>query len=238
MSLSKRKRSQILSNFNADGFVFIPNFFSIDEIESILRNLKRVIEEVLPDIPENEVFYEDQRDLSMLKQISSLDRHDHFFYNLSINPRLIELSELLLNDPVIVKYLAYFNKPALIGKETPPHQDAYYFKISPPVALTIWVALESSDEENGNVKYIRGSHLKGMRPHGKSGTFGFSQQILNFGTDEDLSEEVSLQVKAGDILVHHSLTIHRADKNFSESRSRKGLGAVYYGKTAQEDTRT
>lgn len=232
---SKGKRSQIISDFNSAGFVFIPNFFSIDEVESINLNLNRIIEEVLPTIPENEVFYDNQGDLSSLKQISSLDRHDDFFYNLLINSRLIELSESLLNDLVIVKYLAYFNKPALIGKETPPHQDAYYFKISPPVALTIWIALESSDDENGNVKYIRGSHLKGMRPHGRSGIFGFSQQILDFGTDEDLRDEVSLQAKAGDILVHHSLTIHRANKNFSESRSRKGLGIVYYGKSAQEN---
>ena len=75
-----------------------------------------------------------------------------------------------------------------------------------------------------------------MRPHGKSETFGFSQQILDFGTEEDISNEISLQAKPGDILVHHSLTIHRADRNFSKVRSRESLGLVYYGKSAQEDT--
>ena len=146
------------------------------------------------------------------------------------------MSALLLNDTIIPKNIAYFNKPALIGKATPPHQDGYYFKIHPPLALTVWVALEYSDEENGNVKYVKGSHLKGMRPHGKSETFGFSQQILDFGTEEDISNEISLQLKPGDILVHHSLTIHWADRNLSKVRSRESLGLVYYGKSAQEDT--
>lgn len=235
MLFENQTENKILSDFIADGFTYIPDFFTVEEVATISLNLDRVIEEVLPNIPESEVYYENEGDLSSLKQISSLNRHDHFFHNLLINPKLIQLSELLLNDPIIVKYLAYFNKPALIGKATPPHQDAYYFKISPPVALTIWVALESSDEENGNVKYIKGSHLNGLRPHDRSETFGFSQQILDFGTDEDLSNEVSIQVKAGDILIHHSLTIHRADMNFSKSRSRKGLGIVYYGESATED---
>jgi phytanoyl-CoA hydroxylase len=229
-------KNQLFSKFNTDGFVFMPDFFSSDEVESINQNLNRVIKEVLPDIPDNEVFYENKGDGSMIKQISSLDQHDHFFYNILFSSRLIELAELLLNDNVISKNLAYFNKPPLIGKATPPHQDCYYFKINPPLALTVWVALDFSDEENGNVKYVKGSQLKGMRPHGISETFGFSQQILDFGTDEDLSNEVSIQVKPGDILVHHSLTIHRADMNLSKSRSRKSLGIVYYGKSAQEDT--
>ncbi len=229
-------KNQLLSKFNTDGFIFLPVFFSREEVESINQNLNRVIKEVLSDIPTNEVFYENQGDGSMIKQISSLDQHDLFFHNILFSSRLIELSELLLNDNVIPKNLAYFNKPPLIGKATPPHQDGYYFKINPPQALTVWVALESSDEENGNVKYVKGSHLKGMRQHGMSETLGFSQQILDFGTEKDLSNEVSIRVKPGDILVHHSLTIHRANMNMSKSRSRKSLGIVYYGESVQEDT--
>ena len=236
MFLSYEVKSQILANFNADGFVLIPDFFSKNEIETINSNLRRVFDEVLPNIPDHEVFYENKGNSSMIKQISSVDQHDLFFNDLLTSSNLIELSALLLNDTIIPKNLAYFNKPAIIGKATPPHQDGYYFKIHPPIALTVWVALESSDEENGNVKYVKGSHLKGMRPHGKSETFGFSQQILDFGTAEDISNEISLQAKPGDILVHHSLTIHRADRNLSKVRSRESLGLVYYGKSAQEDT--
>ena len=41
-------------------------------------------------------------------------------------------------------------------------------------------------------------------------------------------------LEPGDVLAHHSLTIHRADANHSD-RSRRALGLVYFGKSAQVD---
>ena len=41
---------------------------------------------------------------------------------------------------------------------------------------------------------------------------------------------------AGDLLVHHALTIHRAAGNHSPTRTRRALGFIYYSSTAQEDT--
>jgi len=32
----------------------------------------------------------------------------------------------------------------------------------------MWMALEPVDEGNGCVRYVQGSHLKGMRPRGKT----------------------------------------------------------------------
>ena len=76
----------------------------------------------------------------------------------------------------------------------------------------MWMALETVDEENGCVRYVKGSHKLGMREHGRTQTLGFSQGITDFGTDEDLLHEVYFPTQAGDLLVHHSLTIHRADE--------------------------
>jgi phytanoyl-CoA hydroxylase len=41
--------------------------------------------------------------------------------------------------------------------------------------------------------------------------------------------------KPGDLLAHHSLTIHRADKNNSDNRTRKALGFIYYAEKAKEN---
>jgi phytanoyl-CoA hydroxylase len=50
-----------------------------------------------------------------------------------------------------------------------------------------------------------------------------------------MANEVSFPAKPGDLLVHHSLTIHRAGGNTSETRSRKALGLIYFGESAKED---
>ena len=47
----------------------------------------------------------------------------------------------------------------------------------PNHALTLWLALDRVDEENGCVRDLPGSHAQGMRPHRSSGILGFSQGI-------------------------------------------------------------
>ena len=228
-------KDSLKAAFEKDGFVFIPGFLSTEETETIRQNFNRVITDVLPNMPATKVFYEDKNDASTLKQIMDIHVHDNFFNTVLFDSKFKELAELLLGDKVIGKNLEYFNKPPLIGKPTPPHQDGYYFMLDPSIAVTMWMALEPADEENGCVKYVKGSHLKGMRPHGRTKTLGFSQGITDFGTDEDMQNEIAFPAKPGDLLVHHSLTIHRANGNTSANRTRKALGLIYFGESARED---
>jgi phytanoyl-CoA hydroxylase len=108
--------------------------------------------------------------------------------------------------------------------------------INPPQAVTMWMALEPVDEQNGCVRYIKGSHAQGMRPHGRTQVTGFSQGISDYGP-QDFSSETPMLANAGDLLIHHSMTIHRSDPNTSDSRSRKALGFIYFGESAQEDVK-
>jgi phytanoyl-CoA hydroxylase len=133
------------------------------------------------------------------------------------------------------KNLQYFNKPPGVGQPTPAHQDGYYFKLDPPEALTMWLALDDVDEENGCVRYVRASHRRGMRPHARTNVLGFSQGITDYGTVDDMAGEIAFPAKPGDLLAHHALTIHRADGNRSATRSRRSLGFIYYAARARED---
>jgi phytanoyl-CoA hydroxylase len=45
-----------------------------------------------------------------------------------------------------------------------------------------------------------------------------------------------MYASAGDLLVHHSLTIHRANTNTSQS-SRKAIGFIYYQADVEVDER-
>ena len=101
----------------------------------------------------------------------------------------------------------------------------------PNEALTMWLALEQVDEENGCVRYIPGSHLTGMRPHRKSGTLGFSQGIQDY-TEEDMYREEPILAEPGDLIIHHAMTVHRANGNHSEFRHRRAMGMVYYSAEA------
>jgi phytanoyl-CoA hydroxylase len=230
-----KDRQIIKKEFQDNGYVLIPGFLSDVEVKEIKQNFDRVIADVVPKMPANNVFYEGAASPETLKQLIDIHVQDAFFLNVLSNSKFKEIAEFLLDDEVIGKNLEYFNKPAKIGKPTPPHQDGYYFMLNPSVAVTMWMALEPADEENGSVKYVRGSHLTGMRPHGRTQTLGFSQGITDFGTAQDQNDLVNIPANPGDLLIHHSLTVHLAGANKSENRSRKALGLIYFGKSAKED---
>ena len=219
--------------FERDGFLALPSFYREEELLNIEDELERFITERIPVLPPEHFFFEDKSNPSSLKQIQRLNEYESFFERM-MNDKPKKLAQELLGEPVIGKNLQYFNKPPSLGKATPPHQDAYYFMIEPCQALTMWLALDPVDEGNGCVRYVCDSHMQGLRPHARTETLGFSQGISDYGND-DMDNERACIASPGDLLAHHALTIHRADSNQSDSRSRRALGFIFYGESAKED---
>ena len=225
-------------SFDTDGFVYLPGFIKPNELELFKLHLKRFISEKISGMKKGHYLYEDNNDASTLKQMQDLEKYDPFFQTLATGSKFMQLAKQLLEEDVVCKTVEFFNKPPKIGKPTPPHQDGYYFMIVPQQAVTMWLALEDVSEETGCVKYVKGSQLKGIRNHNRTKTPGFSQGIVDFGTEDDLRNEVSFPVKAGDLLAHHSLTIHRAGANTTLNKSRNALGLIYFGHSVVEDIET
>ena len=231
----QREPEKAREAFERDGYIALPGFLNEAEVAELDAELKAVIADVVPTLPREWVFYEDKDDPTSLKQIQQLFRHAPYFERLFFGSRFERVAETLLAGSVEGKNMQYFNKPPRIGKPTPPHQDGYYFMLDPCEAVTMWLALDDVDEENGCVRHVRGSNHLGMRPHGRTQTLGFSQGVTDYGRDEDLANEVAFPAKPGDLLVHHAMTIHRADGNRSDTRTRRALGFIYYSQRARED---
>ena len=219
--------------FREKGYVHLPAMLDADEVREVESHLARYIDEVVPGLAAQDVFYEEKGRPETLKQMHRMMDNDPWFRDFFLQDRFLGLAERLLGAPVVHKNLEYFAKPPRIGNPTPAHQDGYYFMIEPNEALTMWVALDEIDEENGCIRYVEGSHRKGMRPHAKSGVLGFSQGITDFGADDE-AQARPMKASPGDLLAHHSLTIHRADANRSE-RPRRALGLVCYSTLAKHD---
>jgi phytanoyl-CoA hydroxylase len=227
----------LANKFAEQGYVSLPGFLAPEEVAEANDHQRRVIDELVPSLPSDIVYYEDKSEPSTLKQIQKLFEHDQYFHRLMFGSRFERLAEILLGESVVGKNMQYFNKPPEIGQPTPPHQDGYFFMLKPNHAITMWLALEDVGEPQGCVRYVSGSHKHGMRAHGRSGVLGFSQHILDFPTPNDRDNEIAFPCKAGHLIAHHSLTIHRADGNSTKDKSRQALGFIYYGSSAREDER-
>ena len=229
----REEAGKLKGEFDRDGYVVLRGFFSPEEVREANLQVERFIAEVLPGLPPQTAFYEVKDDPGSIMRLQGMDEHSEYFRKLNYGERFVGLAELLLDDEVEVKTVQWFTKPARVGKETPPHQDGFYFKLEPSEALTLWLALDVVNEENGCVRFVSGSNRRGMRPHQLSNVLGFSQGIVDYG-EADNAAEVAIHADPGDLSVHHCMTIHRADPNPSE-RPRRALGFVYYAKRATSD---
>lgn len=227
--------TELVERYKADGFVGFHPFFSAKETVELVERTECFIRDVVPSLPREQVFYEDKMDKTTLKQIQHVWRHDEWFRSLFLEGKVREVAEVLLRGEVVPKNLQYFNKPPSKNQPTPPHQDGYYFMLEPCEALTFWLALDPADEENGCVRYVKGSHQRGMREHGRTKVLGFSQGIVDFPLSVDRASEVAIHAQPGDLLAHDALTIHRADSNRSGSKPRRALGFIYYSARAKEN---
>jgi phytanoyl-CoA hydroxylase len=223
---------QLRATFERDGYVVVRNFLSAEEISELANELERYIDRI-GEFPRTDVMFEDRDRPSTLKQLARMKQNDSYFADFIVRPKWIGLAEILLADAAVPKELEWFNKPPRASRETPAHQDGYYFMLTPPESATMWLALDPVDESNGCVRYIPGSHKHGLRPHARTDVVGFSQGITDYG-EADYAAEIPIRAEPGDLLVHHALTIHRADANNSD-RHRRSLGVIYYAARAQQD---
>jgi phytanoyl-CoA hydroxylase len=219
--------------FERDGFVCVRQFLDAREFDELETNWKRYVRDVVPGLPPSDAFFEEPGRPETLKQMQNIEKNDPFFHAFCARPKFTQLAEALLGGPVTFQNAESFIKPAGTGRATPPHQDGYYFCLEPNHAATLWFALDRVDESNGCLRYVAGSHRDGVRPHGASQVLGFSQGITDWGPN-DAARERPTALDPGDVLAHHSLTIHRADAN-TGARPRRALGLVFYSAEARRD---
>lgn len=226
-------KSNRKADFDRDGFLVVRGFLPDNEREEVARELDRYIRDVVPTLPESSAFYHDRNQTETLKQLQHMDV-DPYFDECRKNARWLSLAEELIGEPCSAQAPEWFNKPPGVEHPTPPHQDNFYFCLRPPNVITMWVALDPADEENGCLRYVRGSHRHGIRPHSQTRVLGFSQGITDYGPD-DQTNEVLIRLSPGDLIVHHGETIHLADPNRSATRTRRAFAMVIRGESCRRD---
>lgn len=222
--------SDYKASFEQDGFAVVRGLLNAEDRWTLKEGLERFLRDIAPKQDGGHVMYEDPQDRESLKQADCLHLEpslDEFRHRGPIR----KLAESLIG-PVVPQQVEYFNKPPHNNRPTPPHQDGYYFCLVPNIAVTVWAPLDRVDADNGTLCYVRGSHRLGVLPHRATATLGFSQGLIP--DPATLGEPVLCPAVPGDVLVHHSLTVHSAGGNKSQ-RHRRSMGFVFYSVHAKVD---
>lgn len=221
------------ARYDRDGFVIVRQFLEPASLATLQGELDRYIRNVVPTLPETAAFYQDRAKPETLKQMQHM-QEDPFFRDYVHHPQWRRLAETLIGESTTCDSPEWFNKPPGTNHPTPPHQDNYYFCLEPPNVVTIWLALDRVDDENGCLRYLPGSHRLGIRRHDRSNVLGFSQAIVDY-SDADRQHEVAVHLQPGDAVAHHGNTIHRAEPNQSSDRHRRAFAMVFQGISCKRD---
>ena len=225
--------SEYRQAFDRNGFVVVRQFLDDGDFHELKAQLDRYIREVVPTLPDSAAFYQDRDRPETLKQMQQFPP-DSFFDSCQCHPRWVALAEALLGEPAMAAGPEWFNKPPGTVHPTPPHQDNFYINRQPPNLITMWLALDPVDEENGCLRYVIGSHKHGLRPHCLTEVLGFSKEIANYGNKER-NREQAIYLDPNDVVVHHGETIHRADPNRTTDRQRRAFAQVFSGVSSKID---
>ena len=116
------------------------------------------------------------------------------------------------------------NSPSTVGW----HQDGFYWPLSPHHSVTVWIACTDSDESNGAMEVIPGTHQTGLIKHQRSTD---TESVLTLELEKGsvrTDEAVPIALKAGEISLHDDRIIHGSPGNLS-NRPRVGLTVRYSG---------
>ena len=158
------------------------------------------------------------------------------------DPRLLDFllsaEPLDLVEPIIGPNIGlwsshFISKDPYTGRETPWHEDSAFWngRISSfDKIITIWLAIDPSDAENGCMRVIPGTHSNGFSDYHevdmKYNTF--EKAIPNV----DESKAVNFELARGEASLHDSRIIHGAKANTSPRR-RCGYTMRYFSTEAR-----
>ncbi|NKB53031.1 MAG: phytanoyl-CoA dioxygenase [Rhizobiaceae bacterium] len=143
-------------------------------------------------------------------------------------------------------YDQIFAKEPGTKTQTGWHTDQPYWPVAGPI-MTIWIALDPVDADNGALEFIRGSHAWGAkyRPFKTDQLGAFTHYLEkdnpdyvdmpDFEKDREIYEIVHFdRMEPGDALAFDGMTVHSAMGNRTTTRRRRGYairfavkGAIY-----------
>jgi ectoine hydroxylase-related dioxygenase (phytanoyl-CoA dioxygenase family) len=134
--------------------------------------------------------------------------------------RLVSRVRAIFNRGIELQHVKYNAKPVVAGGDVPWHQDFPFFPHTNYDLLAAAIYFDDTDESNGAVRFIPGSHKWGEQSHSDAeGRFIYKCRDASVGR---IHQAISLIVPAGTVSFHHCLAVH-ASGSVTSNRPRRLL---------------
>jgi len=133
--------------------------------------------------------------------------------------RILDAVEDVLGPDLLCWSSSFFIKNASDPGFVSWHQDSTYWGLSEPDVVTAWVALSPSMVANGCMRVIPGTHTLDQVAHRDTHA---AHNMLTRGqeveVDVDEAQAVNIELRPGEISLHHVRLIHGSGENTSGTR--------------------
>lgn len=205
---------QQVSKYGDDGFVYPITVMSADEAHAYLMELEAA----------------EAQQGKLLVKGSNFKPHLIFKWadRLAYHPKILDAVEDLIGPDIRILSSTVFPKKPGDGTFVDWHQDGTYFALEPDnVQVAAWLALSDAPVEAGCMEMVAGSHRLGQLNHKEVAS---EKHMLSLGqtVNAEFKQDQTefMPVKAGQISLHHTHTIHRSGPNNSTWR-RVGVTLTY-----------
>ncbi len=209
-----------------DGFLFPLSVFSEDEAAEFRAELEQVEKDWLAaDLP---------LPLNTYKRVNA-----HLVIPLAAriaqDKRILDAVEGVLGPDIMIWSAEFFIKEPRTQHAVGMHQDLTYWGMGEtPDQVTAWIALSPATVQSGCMDFVRGSHKNPILPHNdtysETNLLSRGQEVAVDVSDDD---KTHIELKPGQMSLHHGLTIHGSGPNASNDR-RIGLAIRYLSPGAQQ----
>jgi phytanoyl-CoA hydroxylase len=217
-----------IGNFEREGYIVFDPAFGLGEVRAFAdayddclerlrgeQKLKSIRDGKLEDGTNTEVY-----------QIRCAHLFHPLFDELIRDARILDRVASIIGDNLRLILCQGLYKPANTGGEIGWHQDDYYFGVSKANAVvSCWMAFDDVTQENGCMWVIPQVHDQ-LWEHQGIESAGYVM------SEPDETSAVPLEMKTGQMMLHHGATPHRTLPNTTDC-PRRAMAIHYMDATAQ-----
>ncbi len=218
-----------LDEFDANGFLVLKKFTDVATCLAILdvakAHLKHKIEPIETEFDygfKSQAYRTEVADYNSIQKESTVTvrrlrqvyHRDILFKNWMENQKIRPILKQVLRDEVVIT-LAHHNsimtKMPYSSTETSWHQDRRYWSFSDNNLVSIWLALDEENCDNGVLEFIPGSHkMQFLQEQFGEKEYFTLDHPLNMSLIET---KQSRNLEQGDVVLFHCKLLHRANAN-------------------------
>jgi phytanoyl-CoA hydroxylase len=234
-----------LAQFNKDGFIVLRKFLDVQSCDGILEAAKRHLNQHIEPI-ETELGYAEgskeertqdtdysssDESVKVVRRLRQVYERDEVFKDWMEDEDIRPVLQQVLDDQVVLTtahHNSIMTKMPYVSSPTAWHQDRRYWRYSDDNLVSVWLALDDETQDNGVLEFIPASH----KMHFSVEQFDDKEYLSQTSKQNEdiIATKVSTDLKKGDVVLFHSLLLHRANKN---STSNTKISFVYTVKGAK-----